>query len=80
METTDKKCPDCGCPMKAISILNNARIGLWSGEGELTFMAPEAKRSFWTGRYQVEGRVAACMCDGCGRILLHGEPREGGGT
>jgi hypothetical protein len=43
-------------------------------------MAPEAKRSFWTGRYPIEGKVAACMCDDCGRILLYGEPREGEGT
>jgi hypothetical protein len=80
MDTTGKQCPDCGQPLKAIKILDNARIGVRPAEGELTYMAPEAKRSFWSGRYPVEGKVAACMCDGCGRILLYGEPGEGEGT
>jgi hypothetical protein len=39
-------------------------------------MAPEAKQSFWTGRYPVEGRIVAFICEGCGRILLYGEPNE----
>ncbi len=75
MDITDKKCPDCGHTLKAIKILDNARHGVRPAQGELTYMAPEAKQSFWTGRYPVEGRVAACMCDSCGRILLYGEPR-----
>ena len=80
METADKKCPDCGCPLKAIKILSHARIGMWPAEGELAYMAPEAKRSFWTGRLPVEGRVAACMCDACGRILLYGQSHETEGS
>jgi hypothetical protein len=42
MDTADKKCPDCGSPMKAIKILNNTRIGVWPVQGELAYMAPEA--------------------------------------
>jgi hypothetical protein len=80
MDITDKNCPDCGRPLKAIKIMDNARYGVRPAQGELTYMAPEAKQSFWTGHYPVEGRVAACMCDGCGRILLYGEPREAEGT
>jgi hypothetical protein len=79
MDTTDKKCPDCGRPMKAIKILDNARYGARPAQGELTYTVPEAKRSFWTGLFPAEGKVTACMCDGCGRILLYGEPREAGG-
>jgi hypothetical protein len=74
MDTIAKKCPDCGHPMKAIKILDNAGHGLSRTERELRYLAPEAKRSFWTGRLPIEGRVTACMCDGCGRILLYGEP------
>jgi hypothetical protein len=32
METADKKCPDCGRPMKAIKILDNARYGVRPAE------------------------------------------------
>jgi hypothetical protein len=63
--------------MKAIKILDNAKYGV---QGELTYAAPEAKRSFWTWRFPSEGKVTACICDGCGRILLYGEPREAKGT
>ncbi len=80
MDTTDKECPDCGQPMRAIKILDNTYFGVRPGEGVLRYMAPEARRSFWTGRLPVEGKVAACMCDACGRILLYGEPREADGT
>jgi hypothetical protein len=44
-------------------------------QGKLIYMAPEAKRSFWTGRLPVEGKVTPYMCDGCGRILMYGEPQ-----
>jgi hypothetical protein len=76
MDTKAKKCPDCGHSMRAIKILNNAWYGIRPAEGELSYMAAEATRSFWTGRYPIEGKVTACLCDGCGRILLYGEPRS----
>jgi hypothetical protein len=77
MDTT-RKCPDCGHSMKAIKIVDNARIGIGgrSAESELNYMTPDAKRSFWTGQLPFEGKVTACMCDSCGRILLYGEPRS----
>jgi hypothetical protein len=80
MDTTDKKCPDCGHSMKAIRILVNTMSGYRPGQGELTYTAPEARGSLWTGRIPAEGKITACMCEGCGRILLHGEPRETEGT
>ncbi len=80
MDTDEKKCPDCGRPLKAIKIVDNARRGGIPTQGELTYTAPEAKRSFWTGLFPAEGRVAAFMCDGCGRILLYGEPHEAEGS
>jgi hypothetical protein len=76
MDTTDKKCPDCGQPMKAIRIMDIGSSGYRAAQGEMYYMAPEAKRSFWTGRLPVEGKIVACMCDACGRILLYGEPRS----
>lgn len=76
MDTTERKCPDCGQPMKAIKIIDLGTAGYRGVVSEMHYMAPEAKRSFWTGRLPVEGKVAACMCDHCGRILLYGEPRS----
>jgi hypothetical protein len=80
MDTTGKKCPDCGRPMKAIKLLDNAMYGARPAQGDLTYAVPEAKRSSWTGLFPADGRVTACMCDGRGRILLYGEPREARGT
>jgi hypothetical protein len=42
----------------------------------LEYVVPGGKRSFWTGSVPVEGKVAACMCAACGRILLYGRPRD----
>jgi hypothetical protein len=55
MDITDKKCPDCGRTLRAIKILDNAQHGVRPAQEELTYMAPEAKQSFWTGRYPVGG-------------------------
>lgn len=80
MNSSERICPDCGESMNDIVIKDNARYGVRPAEGELNYMAPDAKRSFWTGRLPVEGRVAACMCDHCGRIVLYGEPHAAEGT
>jgi hypothetical protein len=72
--------PGLRAPPEGRQILDNARYGVKPAQGELTYTVPEAKRSFWTGLFPAEGRVAACMCDGCGRILLYGAPREAEGT
>ena len=80
MEETDKKCPDCGGDMRAIKIFDNARYGSRPTPGKLNYTAPEAKPSYWTGRFPVEGTVSARMCTECGRILLYGEPRAEAGT
>jgi hypothetical protein len=46
---------------------------------DLEYSLPEAKRSFWSKRYPVEGKVVAYMCDGCGPIILYGEPVQHSG-
>jgi hypothetical protein len=66
MNTRDKKCHDCGHTMKAI------RITDYMGE-PIKYTVADAKRSFLRELFPVKGKVAACMCDGCGRILLYGE-------
>lgn len=78
MDNKGKKCPDCGQPMKAIRVLHNASrsdLGI-PEQGELHYTVSEAKQSVWTGLFSVAGKIAAYMCDGCGHILLYGDPRK----
>ena len=50
--------------------------GTLNVHSELEYTVPEAKRSIWTGLLPIEGKIAAYMCDGCGRVLLYGQPRQ----
>lgn len=52
------------------------KTGRLDEQTDLEYALPESKRSFWSGKVPVAGRVAACMCDGCGRILLYGIPGD----
>ena len=47
-----------------------------SKNNQLEYTVPDAKRSFWTGLLPIEGKIAAYRCEGCGRVLLYGQPRE----
>ena len=77
MNTEDKKCPDCGGSMKSIMIIDKtAKGGGVPKHSELEYTVPEAKRSIWTGLLPIEGKITAYMCNGCGRVLLYGQPRE----
>jgi hypothetical protein len=41
---------------------------------DFEYAPADAARSFWTGRYPIEGKVAAYLCERCGRIALYGRP------
>jgi hypothetical protein len=75
----ERKCPDCGGAMKAIEIIDKTVFGIGSWKDPiqtaLEYVVPGGKRSFWTGNLPIAGRVAACICEGCGRILLYGQPQ-----
>ena len=71
-ETSDRTCPDCDGPMHGIRLMD--KTGPANAQAALEYALPEAKRSRWHGRFPVAGTVVACMCDGCGRILLYGRP------
>jgi hypothetical protein len=85
--SVERKCPDCGGAMAAIEILDKTVATLdlnlnivgmnFPEQSALEYAVPEAKRSWWTGSLPVAGKVAACMCGSCGRILLFGEPHGG---
>lgn len=70
----DRKCPDCDRPMHRINLID--KTGRMDEQTDLEYALPEAKRGTWLGRLPVAGVVAACMCDGCGRILLYGVPSD----
>jgi hypothetical protein len=57
--------------MHEIRMLDKIHGGAHS---DMEYALPEAKRSRWRGRFPVEGKVVAYMCDGCARIVLYGEP------
>ena len=77
MNIEDMKCPDCGASMKAIRIVDKKTKDMGTlRDNDLEYTVPEAKRSFWTGILPIEGKIIAYMCDGCGRVLLYGQPHE----
>ena len=55
--------------MNVIRIIDNAGQ---VGHALLSYAAPDAERSFWTGQFPVAGVVQAYMCQSCGRIALYG--------
>ena len=66
----DKRtCPECKGTMRQVRLLDRTI----EKEVDVEYTVPEAKRSFWTGLYPVEGKVVAFMCDTCGRMSLYGE-------
>lgn len=66
----DRTCPDCSGALHAIRIIDKAHNG---GHTQLEYTLPEARRSFWTGRYEIAGKVTAYLCESCGRIVLYGD-------
>jgi hypothetical protein len=74
VSSEDKKCPDCRGSLKEIKVIDKAG-SVANLHSELEYTVPEAHRSYWTGHFPVEGKIAAYMCDGCGRVLLYGHPR-----
>lgn len=68
-----RTCPDCKGPTHPIRIIDKTHGEM---HADLEFTLPEARQSFWLGRYPVAGRVTAYMCGECGRVLLYGENKE----
>ena len=48
--------------------------GHFNTHGELQYAAGDARTRFWSREFPVEGKVAALMCQLCGRIALYGAP------
>lgn len=71
MAKTQKSCPDCQHSLVEIRLID--KTGEYSSHARLEYTSREASRSFWSGRFPVEGKISAYMCGGCGRILLYGD-------
>jgi hypothetical protein len=68
-----RRCPDCKGPTHEIRLIDKAH---GSFHTDFEYSVPEAKKSFWTGAYPIEGKVVAFLCDACGRIQLFGAPKQ----
>ncbi len=62
-------CPDCDCKLTDIQIVD--KQGRKYGHAIMEYAVNEAQQSFWTGRFPIEVKVNASMCDQCGRVLLY---------
>jgi hypothetical protein len=69
--TDDRRCFECGEAMQSVRLLDKAG---GRSHHDMEYAAPEAKRSFFFGAYPAEGKVAAWLCSGCGRLALYAEP------
>ena len=73
MSQEPRKCIECGGGMQKIRLIDKGHAHAHS---ELEYAAGDAHIGFWLGRFPVEGKVAALMCQLCGRIALFGEPKH----
>lgn len=72
MSKEQRECIECGGEMQKIKLIDK---GHFNTHSELEYAAGDARTRFWSGGFPVEGKVAALMCQLCGRIALFGEPK-----
>ncbi len=73
-----RKCSHCGGGLVAIKLIDATQPGFDQDGAQhrvLSYSAADAERSFFSGKYPVQGEVAALMCGDCGSITLYGVPR-----
>ena len=72
METTAKKCIECGAETVAIQLIDR---GESNSHYEPVYAAGDAKRKF-TKTYDIQGNISAELCQNCGRITLRAAPKK----
>jgi len=81
MAEVTRSCPDCECTLRPIRMLDATYPGMLLRYGKggmhvtLSYAAPGARASWFTGTVPCEGVVRGWICPECGRILLYGEPK-----
>lgn len=79
MSDPQGNCPECETALQPIKLIDATNLGMSSegcGHVELSYAAPEAKRSFFLGVIQRQGTVKGSICPTCGRIFLYGVPKK----
>ena len=66
MNTTRKKCIECGAETHAIQVIDRGQKNI---HYELVYAAADSKRKFGRG-HDIAGKVTAELCQNCGRITL----------
>lgn len=77
-EEAAKTCVECQgtmCPVVLMDKVHHAGT-----QRELEYRLPDARPSFWMGKYPAAGTVRAFLCGGCGRIALYGAATEAKST
>lgn len=69
--TDGRRCIECGEAMGPVRLLDKAG---GRSHHDMEYAAADATRSFFFGSYPAEGKVAAWLCGGCGRLALYAEP------
>lgn len=72
MTTADSKCIECGAAMVPIQIIDRGQNNI---HYELVYAAADSSRKFGKG-HDIAGKVAAELCENCGRITLRAAPAD----
>lgn len=72
MISTGKKCIECGAETIAIKIIDRGQRNI---HYDMIYAVADSKRSILKG-HDVEGQVAAELCENCGRITLRAAPKD----
>ncbi len=71
MTENSTKCIECGGETHAIKIIDRGQRNI---HYDLIYTMADSKRSIFKGHPE-EGKIAAEMCENCGRIALRGQPK-----
>ncbi len=71
MPANSPACDSCNSDMHPIKLIDKSHGKMHT---DFEYAPADAARSFWTGRYPIEGKVEAYLCAGCGRIAMFGRP------
>lgn len=68
-----RPCPDCQSEMTQIALYDKTH-----GNGQhkpIDYGPPGGQRSFFFGKYPVDGTLAGYICGHCQRVVLYGIPK-----
>ena len=72
MNASNRTCIECGTETTTIQMIDRGQQNI---HYEMVYAAKESKRKFGKG-HDVAGKVAAELCQNCGRITLRAVPND----